>query len=183
MSEALKCPVGWRVVYEHELPPRLPRYASVAGLPVDRRVIDYLERSYPQGLYLHQRFAAALSVTWSDVCLTTGTASGKTLAFHVAAIQRLLADDSSTIIAIYPLKALGTQQCQRWNSVLASFGLPKAEIIDGDVPVADRIALLRRSRVLVMTPDVIHAWLLSTLSDPVVRGFLAKLSLVVVDEV
>ena len=45
-----------------------------------------------------------------------------------------------------------------------------------------RLAELRSSAVLVATPDVIHAWLLSHVAEPAVFSLLRNLRLVVVDE-
>jgi len=41
-------------------------------------------------------------------------------------------------------------------------------VIDGGVHSSQRAALLRENRVILMTPDVLHAWLLSHLNDPAV---------------
>ena len=43
--------------------------------------------------------------------------------------------------------------------------------IDGSVPVKDREAILKRSSVVAMTPDVCHAWLMYRLALPVVKEF------------
>ena len=55
-------------------------------------------------------------------------------------------------------------------------------LIDGSVPVRDREDVLRRSRIIMMTPDVCHAWLMSRLSLPTVRNFVRALSTLVMDE-
>ena len=45
-----------------------------------------------------------------------------------------------------------------------------------------RDEILARSRVIVMTPDVCHAWLMSRLATPVVKDFVRALSTIVMDE-
>ena len=55
--------------------------------------------------------------------------------------------------------------------------------IDGNVPPGFRLNILERSRVVVFTPDIIHAWLFSNLNQPVVIEFLRPVRLIVVDEV
>ena len=48
--------------------------------------------------------------------------------------------------------------------------------------IKDRDDILQSARIIVMTPDVCHAWLMSRLSLPVVRDFVQSLSTVVMDE-
>ncbi|MCL6599265.1 MAG: DEAD/DEAH box helicase [Alicyclobacillus macrosporangiidus] len=117
-------------------------------------------------------------------CLSTGTSSGKTLAFIVSAMQVLSQEPDAKVIALYPMKALGNEQEDRWRSALKSAGLPHSVgRIDGDTKTNERPGILSRSSVLVMTPDVLHAWLLSHVGEPAVRQFLRRLRLVIVDEV
>jgi DEAD/DEAH box helicase domain-containing protein len=55
--------------------------------------------------------------------------------------------------------------------------------IDGQVRQQQRSQLLKQCQILIMTPDVIHAWLLSNLSDTACRQFMMSLQLIIVDEV
>lgn len=120
----------------------------------------------------------------NNICLSAGTASGKSLVFYAAAIERLIEATSSTIVAIYPLRALAREQEDRWRKALGNAGV-SGEVgrIDGQAPTPERPSILRKSRGVVLTPDIIHAWLLSSLSETSVRGFLQRVSLVIVDEV
>ena len=116
--------------------------------------------------------------------MATGTASGKTLPFHVAAIETLAKDPHAKIIAIYPMKALGREQEQRWKKAFTNAGMnTKVGRIDGSVLPSQRKTILNQSQVIVCTPDIIHAWLFSNLSDHKVLSFLRKVKLIVVDEV
>jgi DEAD/DEAH box helicase domain-containing protein len=54
--------------------------------------------------------------------------------------------------------------------------------IDGSVDVQQRDEILGKSRVVLATPDVCQAWLMSRLSVPTVRNFVAALELIVLDE-
>ena len=51
------------------------------------------------------------------------------------------------------------------------------------MPPGFRLNILERSRVVVFTPDIIHAWLFSNLNQPAVINFLRQVRLIVVDEV
>jgi DEAD/DEAH box helicase domain-containing protein len=82
------------------------------------------------------------------------------------------------------MKALSNEQRDRWERVLQIAG-SNASVgrIDGNVPPAMRISILERSRVVVFTPDILHAWVFSNLNQQVVQKFLAHTVLVVVDEI
>ena len=54
--------------------------------------------------------------------------------------------------------------------------------IDGSVRVSEREDILRRARVIIMTPDVCQAWMMSRLALPVVKDFVGSLSTLVMDE-
>jgi DEAD/DEAH box helicase domain-containing protein len=176
-------PEGWHIVARRDLQSSAPGYVEVDGLGLHPKLAELLAKRFATGIYRHQATAVVASVGGENVCLTTSTASGKTLAFHLAALQVLLTEPDARILAIYPLKALGNQQCERWSEMLHDLDLSAAAVIDGSVPEGTRKNVLTQARVVVMTPDVLHAWLLSHLSDSTVARFLADLRLVVVDEI
>ncbi|MQL53390.1 DEAD/DEAH box helicase [Desulfofundulus thermobenzoicus] len=70
-----------------------------------------------------------------NVCLLTGTASGKSMVFYAAAIDILAKNHAAKIIAIYPLKALGREQENKWQEALHKAGMDYVKVgrIDGDV--------------------------------------------------
>ena len=148
---------------------------------LDGAVTAALAGRYAGGVYTHQAQAIAASLSGEDVCLATATASGKSLAFMSVAAHYLQVDPAATVIAIYPTRALIADQLLKWQDLLGDLG-GEAAIIDGGVLMEERLAAMRRCRVLLMTPDVIQAWLLSHLGDAVVARFLGGLRLLVVDE-
>ena len=54
--------------------------------------------------------------------------------------------------------------------------------IDGSVPVRNREEILQTARIIVMTPDVCHAWLMFRLAQPGVREFVRSLNTLIMDE-
>ncbi len=175
---------NWSVVETLTLPARNGETFTVDDLPLSRASVQFLRRAYPKGLYRHQKEAINQFIEGNDVCITTTTASGKSLTFYVAAIEQMHHHSSSKVAAIYPLKALGKEQEERWNSAIHQAGLERnVGRIDGQTSSVLRAKMLRNSDVLILTPDIIHAWLLSNLSDDRVIRFLRSLSLIVVDEV
>ncbi|MEW6171727.1 MAG: DEAD/DEAH box helicase [Bacillota bacterium] len=175
---------GWSIVYETTLGGREPTFFEFESIGLSNATQRFLAEQYPKGLFGQQYSAVKQFQNGVNVCLATGTASGKSLAFYIAGFEKLVKQPGSRILAIYPLKALASEQEKRWEKAMRSAGLPfRVGRIDGQVAVANRLAVLRSSSVLVATPDILHAWLLSSASEPAVQNFLKSLALVVVDEV
>ncbi len=185
--------------------PRAAELFGVDDLPLAPASRNFLARLYPKGIYRHQKEALRHALAGENVCLVTGTSSGKSLVFQAAAVNLLAHDPNARVMAIYPMKALGNEQRERWQIALESAGLaapaPTPALaqasratgslsaegpigrIDGNVPPGFRLNILERSKVVVFTPDIIHAWLFSNLNQPIVIDFLRRVRLVVVDEV
>jgi len=186
----------WTVVDILKTEPRAAELYAVDDLPLAPASRMFLDQRYPNGIYRHQKEALRLALGEPDrgepgenVCLVTGTASGKSLVFQTTAIDLLARDPQARVMAIYPMKALGNEQRDRWQLAMVSAGLsdPNSDQligrIDGNVPPGFRLNILERSRVVVFTPDIIHAWLFSNLNQAVVIEFLRNVKLIVVDEV
>jgi DEAD/DEAH box helicase domain-containing protein len=182
---------GWNIVDVLKTEPRASELQGVDDLPLTPASRAFLEKNYPNGIYRHQKEALRRSFDGENVCLVTGTASGKSLVFQTAAVDLLSRAPASRVMAIYPMKALGNEQRERWQHTLAGAGLADSEAdqdtlvgrIDGNVPPGFRLGVLERSRVVVFTPDILHAWLFSNLNQPAVIAFLREVRLIVVDEV
>ena len=159
------------------------REATLAPVPdaLHTAVSGLLRRRFPGGLWRHQATAIDRAMTGESVCVTTQTASGKSLIFMAVAAHRLLTDPSACVLAFYPARALIQDQLTKWRDLLAPLGLTFG-YIDGGVPVSRRPDILRRNRLLLMTPDVAHAWLLPNAGAPWCQSFLQRLSLLILDE-
>lgn len=187
----------WKIVDVLATQPRPAELFGVDDLPLQPAARAFLAHGYPGGIYRHQKEALQRALRGDNVCLVTGTASGKSLVFQTAAVDLLERDPSARVMAIYPMKALGNEQRDRWEKALADAGIhsdsaPAALAgggeglvgrIDGNVPPGFRLGILERARVVVFTPDIIHAWLFSNLKEPAVIQFLRSVRLIVVDEV
>jgi DEAD/DEAH box helicase domain-containing protein len=140
-----------------------------------------LKRRYPEGLYSHQSNAIRMLLDGSDVCLATPTASGKSLVFMALAAELTLRGRFAKVLALYPAKALIQDQIAKWQAFMEPFGV-RVGFIDGSVAVSERERILTSCRIVAMTPDVAHAWLMSRLAKREVADFLNKLCLLVLDE-
>lgn len=173
---------GWSVVFREDRPARVPEFFSIDDLGLCAASINAL-KGFNNGVYGHQHESIRRYMSGENLAITTPTASGKTLIFNVCAMEELAANPRSRIAAIYPLKALAAEQTVRWKKLAQESGLPvKVGRIDGGVQTQERLKILKESRIVVMTPDIIHAWLLSSIAIPAVLDFLKELTLVITDE-
>lgn len=132
-------------------------------------------------LYSHQYESLRLVKEDKNICVTTSTSSGKTQIFHLAALETLTKYQGSKALAIYPMKALGSQQVQRWSDT----GLTVGKIDGDDTDMGRRLEQLNKD-VLVITPDTLHVFLLGKLNDrkcgEAIRKFIASISIIIIDE-
>ncbi len=174
---------------QFEIPGRQARYTAVPRFLFESRVGRHLreqaERHVWQGpLWDHQAQALEALGRGENVVLSTSTASGKSLVFRSISFHKALLNPDSRAIVFYPLKALAADQIRGWREMARELDLKEGVIgrIDGSVPVKEREEVLQRARIVIMTPDVCHAWLMSRLSLPLARDFLRRVSTVVIDE-
>ena len=144
-----------RVAWATEIPARAARTASIpAGLhPALHAALD---RQGISRLWSHQADAVERALASRHVALTTGTASGKSLAYHLPVLDRILREPSSRVLYLAPTKALARDQAR----ALAAFGLGRDlrfAIYDGDTPPEARLAARRTANVLLTNPDMVHA--------------------------
>ncbi len=153
------------------------REARFAALPDDldprvRRAIT-VER-----LYTHQRAVWDAARRSENVLVTTGTASGKTLAFNLPVLDALARDPKTRALYLYPTKALAQDQFR----TLAGYGVPglRPAIYDGDTPAEHRRQLRASANLLLTNPDMLHVGVLPNHGR--FGDLLANLRFVVVDE-
>ena len=140
-------------------------------------VADALHERGVDSLYAHQAeaFEAARE---GHVIVTTGTASGKSLAFNLPVLHTLAADPRARALYLYPTKALAQDQARGLHALGARFLRPS--IYDGDTPREERRAVRSRANLILTNPDMLHVGIL-----PNHRSWgdmLSNLAWVVVDE-
>lgn len=172
------------VMEKIELPARSERVEGVPAAYLDGRVGQWLRGSGLRGLWTHQAEALRVFDGGGNVVVSTATGSGKSLIFQAAALRLLDQEPEAAVLVLYPLKALLADQLVSWQKILIDAGHGEATIgkIDGDVLPDERDKILRAASIIVATPDVVHAWLMSGLAKPSHKRFLSRLRLVVIDE-
>ncbi len=128
-------------------------------------------------LYAHQA-ETLRSAYEGDTIVTTGTASGKSLAFNLPVLDTLAHDRSARAIYLYPTKALAQDQARALAKL--QLGYVRPAIYDGDTPKEDRRALRQRSNLILTNPDMLHVGVLPNHGQW--GDLFANLAWIVVDE-
>jgi DEAD/DEAH box helicase domain-containing protein len=128
------------------------------------------------GPWAHQAAAAGHAAAGRNVIISTSPASGKSLAYLLPALTRVL--DGGTALYLSPTRALAADQLR----MLASLGVPgvRAAVVDGDTPYGERSWARAHASYLLTTPDMLHHSLLPQHARW--DGFFRRLSCVIVDE-
>ncbi len=172
--------LGFEVRDTTTLPARVANYKKIPN-GLNTTIQELLKKKYPNGIFSHQASALQLLMEGNDICLSTPTASGKSLVFMAGVSHLLLENTGRKALALYPHKALIQDQMSKWIPFAHELGL-RVGYIDGDVPRAQRPEILNKSDILVATPDVVHAWLLSQLQEKEIFEFVRRLHYLILDE-
>ena len=168
---------GEELAYLTTEPPREPR---TAPLPVDLhpQLRAALARQGIEQLYAHQAETWTAARAGGHVMITTGTASGKTLAFNLPVLDALATQPKNRALYLYPTKALAQDQA-RALSELAVPGVRTA-IYDGDTPQEQRPQIRKGANLILTNPDMLHIGVLPR--HDLWADVLHNLRFVVIDE-
>lgn len=141
---------------------------------LSRALLDYGIRR----LYSFQYEAYLRIMGGSNVVIVSGTATGKTEAFIIPVIDRVLKEGLRALV-IYPTKALARDQLNRFTqfSLLSGY---RAAIFDGDTLEGERRRVVESPpHILITNPDMIHFGLVYSSRF---RSILQGVKLIVLDE-
>ncbi|MGV0744212.1 DEAD/DEAH box helicase [Mycolicibacterium sp. XJ870] len=186
--ELLACAVDGTPADEHPL-------RHVADLPArpgkplswpewaDPEVVRALQDRGISAPWSHQLTAAQLAHDGRHVVISTGTASGKSLAYQLPILSALALDPRARVLYLSPTKALGHDQLRTAQALSES--VPALRDVapapyDGDSATEVRRFARERSRWIFSNPDMIHLSLLRNHARWAV--FLRNLKYIVVDE-
>ncbi len=135
----------------------------------------------------HQAQAAEFAHAGRHVVVSTGTASGKSLAYQLPVLNALTTDPLARVLYLSPTKALGHDQLRAAHALTSAvprLGHPSFAVAptayDGDSPADVRRFARERSRWLFSNPDMIHLSILR--NHPRWAVLLRGLRFVIVDE-
>jgi DEAD/DEAH box helicase domain-containing protein len=136
------------------------REARSVPLPNDlpTAVRDALAAQGIDSLYEHQAAVWHAARRGEHVIVTTGTASGKTLAFNLPVLAALAEDPKQRTLYLYPTKALAQDQVRGLGGL--QLKRLRAAIYDGDTPSEERWQVRKWANLILSNPDMLHVGVL-----------------------
>src|ERR1700749_5157340 len=155
------------------------RTAKPVALPDDLApdLVAALRRAGIEALYSHQLRAWETAPS-SDLIVTSGTASGTSLAFNLPVLDGIARQSKRRALYLHPTKALAQAQVPKLAQ-LRTPGLREA-IYAGDRPREERPTIRRKSNLILTNPDMLHVGVLPNHRQW--GDFFTNLEWVVVDE-
>ncbi|MDR7488283.1 MAG: DEAD/DEAH box helicase, partial [Armatimonadota bacterium] len=139
------------------------RRARYAPFPEDLhpRLVEGLRRRGVTTLYTHQAAAYRAAAEGRHLVVVTPTASGKTLCYTLPVLDRILKAPETRALYLFPTKALGADQVDELQSLVAATGADITTFTyDGDTPAPARRAIRAAGHVVVTNPDMLHTAIL-----------------------
>jgi DEAD/DEAH box helicase domain-containing protein len=183
--DRLRAQPGYAGQIEHlqELAARPGSFAH-PQTPLPQLVEQLLAARGIEQLYSHQVEALEHARARRDTVVVTGTASGKTLCYHLPILEACLADEHARALYLYPTKALAQDQLKGLLELLSGNATLAEQIIpgvyDGDTPTAQRRRIKAEANLVLSNPDMLHASILPY--HPKWARFFANLKYVIIDE-
>ncbi|MEW6555470.1 MAG: DEAD/DEAH box helicase [Actinomycetota bacterium] len=172
---------GWgeagRMAHLEVLPARAAHFVELPER-LHPRLREALERLGVKSLYPHQARAMELVERGRNVIMATGTASGKSLCYHLPVYEEILENPSSRALYLFPTKALAQDQLRSLKELQGSE--VRSATYDGDTPSDLRGWVRREAQIVLSNPDMLHYGILP--NHRLWGGFFSHLSFVVVDE-
>ncbi|MBA4866562.1 DEAD/DEAH box helicase [Streptomyces sp. PSKA54] len=175
-----------RITHTEHLPPRAGHHA-VWPDRIRPEVIAAVQAAGIEHPWSHQALAAEYALDGESVVVSTGTASGKSLAYLVPVLSTLLDGSDApngrgaTALYLAPTKALAADQCRAVKDLARPLGnAVRPAAYDGDTPVEEREWVRQYANYVLTNPDMLHRGILP--SHPRWSSFLRALRYVVIDE-
>ncbi|MEM2822990.1 MAG: DEAD/DEAH box helicase [Thermofilaceae archaeon] len=135
-------------------------------------------------LYRFQAEAVRLLGSGRNVLIAAGTGTGKTEAFLIPILERVLEEPyrpEVRALLVYPTKALARDQLSRVNSLVSSVFGVRALVFDGDTSEREREVIYQMPpQILVTNPDMLHYGIMRS---PRFRDLISTAEFVVLDDV
>src|SRR4051794_20270319 len=148
---------GEELAYLGSEAPRDPITAPLPDeLPASLRA--RLEAHGVTELYSHQAAAWEATRRGEHVAITTGTASGKSLAFNLPVLAALTEQPKHRALYLYPTKALSQDQVRALSALKVKN--VRAAIYDGDTEGERRWQIRKWSNLILTNPDMLHVGVL-----------------------
>ena len=146
-------------VHQETLPERPARYGDLDN-PLPKALARLLENKGIHRLYSHQAEAINWLSEGRNVIISTSTASGKSLCYHLPALSSLLTDRRAKVMYVFPTKALAHDQLDSLGSLVPQGSSIVSNTYDGDTPRERRGHIRKSSSIIVTNPDMLHVGVL-----------------------
>ncbi|MQF70012.1 DEAD/DEAH box helicase [SAR202 cluster bacterium AD-804-J14_MRT_500m] len=167
-----------QVVHWQKLPARDPQY-PVNSIYVNPALKELLRSRNKWPLFTHQVDAINKLRNGANVIVTTPSASGKSLCYHVPTIDFLSEKRTNRVLYLFPTKALARDQMETFDDMTDGFNIRSA-IFDGDTLTEERAQIRRYAQLIITNPDMLHLGILPN-HRSWARLF-RELKLIVIDE-
>ncbi|MBI2332547.1 MAG: DEAD/DEAH box helicase, partial [Chloroflexi bacterium] len=159
-----------------------PRAAQTRPFPTDlpASLREALSSRNISLLYSHQQTAWTHARAGRNLILATGTASGKTLAYNLPVLAKLLEASQARALYLFPTKALAQDQQSNLETFQSSIVNLKSSIYDGDTPQSQRPTIRKAARIVLTNPDMLHTGILPHHANW--GDFFSNLKFIVIDE-
>ncbi len=124
-------------------------------------LIETLRQKGIENLYSHQAEACNNILAGYDTVVVTPTASGKTLCYNLPVIDKVLKNNDSRALYLFPTKALAQDQLSELHSFIQMLDVDiKTYTFDGDTPQTARRAIRSAGHIVISNPDMLHVGIL-----------------------
>ncbi|MYS20879.1 DEAD/DEAH box helicase domain-containing protein [Streptomyces sp. DvalAA-14] len=174
-----------RITHTEHVPARVGRHASWPAA-IRPEVIDAIRAAGIDRPWEHQALAAGHAARGESVVVSTGTASGKSLAYLAPVLSALLEGSGTgprgaTALYLSPTKALAADQRRAVSALAAPLGAAvRPAVYDGDTPFEEREWVRQYANYVLTNPDMLHRGILP--GHARWASFLRGLRYVVIDE-
>ncbi|MFL5912178.1 MAG: DEAD/DEAH box helicase [Gaiellaceae bacterium] len=164
-----------RITHVENVPARSGRFAEWPSW-TPQLLIDRLRLAGVSRPWEHQVEAAELAHSGTSVIVATGTASGKSLAYLMPALEAIF--DRGSVLYLSPTKALAADQLRALRGL--KLAQVRAATFDGDTPPDERTWVRQYADYVLTNPDMLHRTVLP--GHARWAPYLRRLRYVIVDE-
>ncbi len=169
-----------QIAHIEYLPPRGAKFGKLDE-PLHPELESLLKKHGLLPLYTHQAEAINCARAGKNVIISTSSASGKTLSYNVAVMDKILAEPRSSAFYLFPTKALAQDQLRTLREFFSSLvSFEGVATFDGDTPKYERASIRKKARIILTNPDMLHLGILP--NHQYWSRMLRQLKYVVVDE-
>ncbi len=166
-----------QITFSTVIPPSEPEYGESEEL--SRYIKEKLNENDIK-LYSHQSRSVDRFLNGENICLATGTASGKTLAYALCSAQIMHNNPRSNFLILYPTKALTRDQRVELEEIFSILEMDiSIGIYDGDVSPDEKKRVRENADIILSNFTGLNLYLAN---HELWSGFFEYLSGVIIDE-